>query len=92
MPVLTAKILAHTGHPHERRKPVWSEWWCGLRWFTASALFVLASIGLPSLAGYHWNLSSSVPLGLVEVHELNCWEIAGSPRVYGTREGTGRCA
>ena len=64
MPVPTEEILAHLDHTHERRKPVGLEWWRGLRWFTASALFVLVSIGLPSLAGYHWNLSRSLPLGL----------------------------
>jgi len=79
MPVPTEEILAHLDHTHERRKPVGLEWWRGLRWFTASALFVLVSIGLPSLAGYHWNLSRSLPLGLYAEVER--------PLLYCPREG-----
>src|SRR5262245_31893837 len=64
MPVLTAKMLAYPDRTHDRQKPVRLVWWCGLQWLAVSGLLVFASIGVPALAGYHWNLSSSLPLGL----------------------------
>ena len=44
MPVLTAKILAHTDHTHERRKPDPLVWWHGLRWFAVSGFVVFGLV------------------------------------------------